>query len=111
MIEDTSSRPLREWYEASPEPDKPAASPTWITPVRTRSPFTAVMKGISVYTKALMDEAAMSRSKSKYTLFPGVPEPPKDETVRERALRLKQQPHSMAQASDAFHFDHRGRRR
>jgi hypothetical protein len=42
-------------------------------------------------------------------LYPSVP--PADETVRERALRLKQQPHSMAQDPHDFHFDHRGRRR
>ena len=42
-------------------------------------------------------------------LYPSVP--PAGETVRERALRLKQQPHSMAQDPHDFHFDHRGRRR
>lgn len=33
----------------------------------------------------------------------------KDESVRDRALRLKKQPHSMASGHN--HFDHRGRRR
>ena len=42
-------------------------------------------------------------------LYPAAPPP--DETVRERALRLKQQQHSMAQDPRDFHFDHRGRRR
>lgn len=38
-------------------------------------------------------------------------QPNEAETVRERALRLAKQPHSMAQDPDDFHFDHRGRRR
>lgn len=33
------------------------------------------------------------------------------ESVRDRALRLAKEPHSMAQDSSAFHFDVRGRRR
>jgi len=40
-----------------------------------------------------------------------IPDIPSNETVREKALRLAKQPHSMAQDPYDFHYDHRGRRR
>lgn len=172
MIEDTSSRPLKEWYEASPEPDVPEffgprfTSPwmrrgrsqalTWkFTPTpevkvgdiwkdKDGNPIGVVQSVdlatgqmsviLSTNVQPMVDElrkAAQSIGTHLHQRMEGLsimmshldeavkkahPElapfiVPADETVREKALRLKQQPHSMAQSPDSFHFDHRGRRR
>jgi hypothetical protein len=63
-----------------------------------------IIKGIQASMAALVE----ANKKSDYVLFPP---PLENETVRERALRLAKQPHSMAQDPRDFHFDHRGRRR
>jgi hypothetical protein len=65
-------------------------------------------KLMSTSMHAIAEAATKLAMQSNFVLFPpALPE----ETVKERALRLAKQPHSMTQDPDAFHFDHRGRRR
>lgn len=171
MIEDTSSRPLKEWFEAdpdeglypavtsilqgmylargrsapavswtftpAPEPPKPGdffknANGDIVGIVQSVDLATGqvsvvmqanaqqmmdglkkvgqavgthvhqVMEGIQASAKVFTEAARKGGMKSDWALFPGTPEPPKEETVRERALRLKQQPHSMTGKDSKF---------
>lgn len=120
---DTSSNPRLEWYEEYPEPEAPEGNVNITDVVVTISTrrFGKSMAAAAQAAAALAEQEVKQIGshlhslvasftpdrRSDYTLFP----PPLEESVRDRALRLKQQPHSMAQDPYAFHFDHRGRRR
>jgi hypothetical protein len=121
MIVDTSPNRV-EWYEEYYEPDVPKLSfagsvdPVVLKSLGKRAGKQAAIiaaagqqavSSIGTHLHGALVAFDRANKQSNYTLFPQ----PLDETVRERALRLAKQPHSMAQDPDAFHFDRRGRRR
>lgn len=116
MIEDTSGN-RREWYdEPVPEPRElhhgivrmQLISSRQAGKIDAMSQLEQAMKDISKIMHKNMHDLFKTMKKSDYTLFPPGQEM---ESVKDRALRLGQQPHSMAQDPSDFHFDLRGRKR
>lgn len=111
---DTLSR--REWYAESDYDPSPfrrnltsdlvlswyrgSGKQAFVQMILDAKPFAQALANVGTHLHgAIMD------------LAPRPPAIPSNESVRERALRLAKQPHSMAQDPRDFHFDHRGRRR
>lgn len=112
-----------EWYEEYPEPDAPevhrlvgvSIRGADLRPIGLIRDYNALTGQMSVYVMPSIH--SMQESVKQITeamkglakrLTPDAP--PQNETVRERALRLAKQPHSMASDPSKHHFDCRGRR-
>lgn len=117
MIEDTSGN-RREWYD-EPVPGEPKElrlykgisvrfmSSRQASKTQALSQAEKAMKDVGDLVNQSIESLFKPMKKSDYTLFPPGQEM---ESIKDRALRLQQQPHSMAQDPSDFHFDHRGRR-
>jgi hypothetical protein len=99
-LEEVSRR--QEWYD---EPVEPYVEPVVVVVGKN-------IRIIGAHLHATITDLGKAYAKLGASLANHLPPASTEsETPRERALRLTQQPHSMAQNSADFHFDHRGRRR